>query len=543
MSGIFRLAKDVEGRLSLEEPTDCRRFSACFMEHLRNDSFPERCVLAGHFDFDFDIAERLRSQGFIILVLLRNPYTNLQALYQQAQTKMGLPSCKECMAVKNMALEGDEMVEFASKHFGSHLRALGEWLAYPHSLSLNVEYFDIAPDDISKLILNLQSDDTSSPRRLVGNKETVNNWAHMEAYRLPMRLVGEVNKVLPQSYWGQGYKIRSENLGDELNSVMRGFSEYIDSYSEKKHVFIVGNGKSGTTWLHLAFFSHPNVAALAERRLYEHPDNNVGLFDQWLDKTKQASWFESSSFGKRFPEKKSIFAELQRVVSDYLAYRDLSMVIGEDGLNRNTPVTHVSEKIALTNGADASAVMQSLAETYPDASIVHIVRDPRDVAISTLFHVNRERTANSSVIPWMSRVVDGSKDNIGIRDRIRFSAFCKSKASAWASVVGAFHTNGQRMFGDSYEVLRYEDLLANPRDSLYRVFSSVQLDASDENIERVVQQTSFQKITKGRKAGQQDSSSFYRKGVAGDWKNYLADSEWQASFSSCLTLMSEFGYL
>ena len=46
-----------------------------------------------------------------------------------------------------------------------------------------------------------------------------------------------------------------------------------------------------------------------------------------------------------------------------------------------------------------------------------------------------------------------------------------------------------------------------------------QVFVSEAPIERIVEANSFQNLSKGRAQGQESGRSFFRKGVAGDWRN------------------------
>jgi hypothetical protein len=71
--------------------------------------------------------------------------------------------------------------------------------------------------------------------------------------------------------------------------------------------------------------------------------------------------------------------------------------------------------------------------------------------------------------------------------------------------------------------IRYEELLDEPEVSLARIARLFELDASTETIEWIVAATSFNRLSGGRTTGQEAKASFFRKGVAGDWKNSFTD--------------------
>ena len=69
--------------------------------------------------------------------------------------------------------------------------------------------------------------------------------------------------------------------------------------------------------------------------------------------------------------------------------------------------------------------------------------------------------------------------------------------------------------------LRYEDLLTEPVDTLKRAIEHITGESAEmARIERAVEHFSMAKDT-GRKPGEEARTSFIRKGIAGDWKNYF----------------------
>jgi lipopolysaccharide transport system ATP-binding protein len=68
---------------------------------------------------------------------------------------------------------------------------------------------------------------------------------------------------------------------------------------------------------------------------------------------------------------------------------------------------------------------------------------------------------------------------------------------------------------------KYEDLLVDTPGTLRNWFEFLGLNASNDLIMDIVDKTSFSRLTKGRKPGEEDVTNHFRKGVAGDWKQYF----------------------
>ncbi len=66
--------------------------------------------------------------------------------------------------------------------------------------------------------------------------------------------------------------------------------------------------------------------------------------------------------------------------------------------------------------------------------------------------------------------------------------------------------------------VKYEDLLADTHAEMARIFKHLRIKPNPGEIERIVANSTFENMT-GRKPGEEDTTSHFRKGIAGDWKN------------------------
>jgi lipopolysaccharide transport system ATP-binding protein len=71
---------------------------------------------------------------------------------------------------------------------------------------------------------------------------------------------------------------------------------------------------------------------------------------------------------------------------------------------------------------------------------------------------------------------------------------------------------------------RYEDLIENDLEMLREVLiEHCQLDVPAERFTEVVLANRFERITGGRRLGQEDVNAHERQGAPGDWRNYFTD--------------------
>ena len=68
------------------------------------------------------------------------------------------------------------------------------------------------------------------------------------------------------------------------------------------------------------------------------------------------------------------------------------------------------------------------------------------------------------------------------------------------------------------------------------------VDTDERLVEHCVSSASFEKLSRGRQRGQEDTSSFYRKGVAGDWNNYFTERDKQIYKEEAGELLIRLGY-
>jgi hypothetical protein len=107
---------------------------------------------------------------------------------------------------------------------------------------------------------------------------------------------------------------------------------------------------------------------------------------------------------------------------------------------------------------------------------------------------------------------------------------------------GRAQEDGPRLFGDRYLEVRYEDLQADAVREARAVFAFLGADAGEEVARRCTERVSFERWTRGRERGQEDSAAFLRKGVAGDWRNVFTPRDKEIFKQMSGDLLVELGY-
>ena len=261
----------------------------------------------------------------------------------------------------------------------------------------------------------------------------------------------------------------------------------VQAVLERQLFFVAGQGKSGTTWLELILNAHPDVCCHGEGHFADKllPDLNeaINRYNGYL-KHNNALFEELRDY-----------RGLSRDHAWHIGRITMALLLGQqcDGelpaaIGERTPAN-------LAN-------LQLLHQMFPEAKLLHITRDPRDVAVSMWFHglrINPEQAKKEYVSP----------DELALK-----------LTDGWLQL-----NNTTQKFARScpaqYLEVKYELLHHDFAGAVRPLLTALGVDASDGTIEKCRDQSSFKKLSGGREQGDENRQSHFRKGVVGDWKNHL----------------------
>jgi LPS sulfotransferase NodH len=189
-------------------------------------------------------------------------------------------------------------------------------------------------------------------------------------------------------------------------------------------VVIVGCGRSGTTWLEEMWLSHPDVGGLSGH-------------ESWLFHQTRHLWRE---FGRQDEPGLSAWLDRDAFVRAIRRYCDGVFAAAAD---RHAPgCRFFVEKTPVH-----SERLAEIAASYPDAWVVHLLRDGRDVARSI------------SQVPFFNMPDPGDA------------------AAVWARVVTTVHADAAAV--PRFREVRYEALVADPVGVMTELAEWVGLDVDD----------------------------------------------------------------
>ncbi|MEM7330671.1 MAG: sulfotransferase domain-containing protein [Chloroflexota bacterium] len=146
-----------------------------------------------------------------------------------------------------------------------------------------------------------------------------------------------------------------------------------------------------------------------------------------------------------------------------------------------------------------------------------MIRDPRDQLISRMFHVKRstkhtwhERIQEMTLDELLMLCIEGREDLPGTDSMINLT-------------LGWLNSNSGALF------MRYEELLGDPVPNFAKVLRHIGIEKNVESLaDVIVERNRFERLSmgkriweNGRKPGQENNNSHFRKGITGDWKNYM----------------------
>lgn len=292
-----------------------------------------------------------------------------------------------------------------------------------------------------------------------------------------------------------------------------------------KFFFVTGAHKSGTSWTYWILTSHPEVYCTDEA-YFVGRDFSV---DCWLNEAGLLSWVESPdarvNWTKDLDNKVAIAAAKRGMVE---AIMKLKARPGARLIGDKTPAKYMEH-------------VEKLHEIFPDAKLVHIIRDGRDVAVSSMFHHFRapdrwafesDEQMNKAIAYWLRK--EGDPVPLFTKPGLWAAAY------EWSLCAGK-RVEARKLYGDSYIEIRYEDMLKEPHAVMTRVFKALEVDSTPQTVNDCVERNQFEYLT-GRKPGEESRSAFIRKGVAGDWRNYFSEEDKRTFKNVAGRWLIELGY-
>ena len=276
----------------------------------------------------------------------------------------------------------------------------------------------------------------------------------------------------------------------------------VRQFFPREKFFIFGHARSGTTLLMRLARLHPEVHCDYQAHFFTRQP----LLKSLVNTPEAEEWLTRKS--NRWNQGRDLSPLVLRAAADLIlergAAREGKMIVGD-----KSPSSTIHGQS-----------VRDLQAVYPDAKLIYIVRDGRDVLISERF---RNFVEESKFLKSEDRriIEDLRKDQAAFTNGTRSiftEAFIRRVAKGWATNLEEIETEARRLFGDRYIGVRYEDLLSQPFEEMSKLWKFLGVKKVTRSLEKDIQaEMSSNPDEEWQAQRNGDIASFLPKGQAGNW--------------------------
>ena len=276
----------------------------------------------------------------------------------------------------------------------------------------------------------------------------------------------------------------------------------IRQFFPREKFFIFGHARSGTTLLMRLVRLHPDVHCNYQAHFFTRQP----LLKSLVDTPEVEEWLKRKS--NRWNQGHDLSPVVLRAAADFIMERDAvregKMIVGD-----KSPSSTIHGQ-----------AVRDLHAIYPDAKLIYIVRDGRDVLISERF---RNLVEESKFLkPEDKRIVEElRKDQSQFMNGTR-SIFTESVirrvAAGWMKNLQETEDEGRRLFGENYWSLRYEDLLTHPLREMRNLWTFLGVQTDHSLDKAIFDEMASNPDEEWQTRRNEDIASFLPKGHAGNWR-------------------------
>lgn len=228
---------------------------------------------------------------------------------------------------------------------------------------------------------------------------------------------------------------------------------WIQAKFSRPKFFVFGHPRSGTTLLARLIRVHPDVHCDWQGHFF----SNLNDLMQQIITPGLASWMGRRS--NHWTYDKDLAYPMLRVLCDYLLEREADQV-GKSIVGDKTP------------SAFGGIAVERLARVYPDAHLIYILRDGRDVVVSRRIQafIDYPEGLSRQDRRIMARLRKGEGHASNERESIFTQRWLEREARSWSRGVLSSIEKGHELFRDRFLTLRYEDLLEDPVAQMHQIW-------------------------------------------------------------------------
>ena len=305
----------------------------------------------------------------------------------------------------------------------------------------------------------------------------------------------------------------------------------IKYYFPSDKFFILGHSRSGNTLLMRLVRLHPEVHANYQATFFSRPPGLTSL----VDSLEIEEWLTRGT--NHWNRGHDLSPVVLRAAADFIMENDAR----HSGLTK-----HIIGDKSPTTVTHGQAV-RDMFRYYPDARMVYIVRDGRDVMVSDRF---RNFIEEKFLRRGDERIIAGLKANPSLFTSGEHSIFTdiwlrdtNQGVPSWVSNLKESDAEGKRLYGDRYLPIRYEDILANPFDEMKKVWLFLGVKNVDPALEKTISDEIADNHDKNWQAQRnQFIAPLLPKGRPGNWRSFFTNRDREIFKEIAGDLLIKWGY-
>jgi hypothetical protein len=318
------------------------------------------------------------------------------------------------------------------------------------------------------------------------------------------------------------------NLRTDIPAISPEEVAEIKTFFPADKFFIYGHARSGTTLLARLVRLHPDVHCNYQAHFF----TRAPLLQALVADQEVGAWLSRRS--NRWNHGRDLSPVVLRAAADYIMERE-ARPLGKRIVGDKSPSS-------LLDG-EAVGLMHNI---YPDGSLVFIVRDGRDTALSHRFQAFIDNPQSLSAEDASIRQAFAADPEPFLKGQ--HSVFSERgirlAAQGWVRNLAETDRAGRDLYGERYFSLRYEDLLADPCSAMSRLW--VFLGAGGQGagkLEAAIRdEMGHNPDADWQQQKAQEIASPLQKGRQGSWREMFTGRDRQIFQEVAGQTLAEWGY-
>src|SRR5258706_697531 len=284
----------------------------------------------------------------------------------------------------------------------------------------------------------------------------------------------------------------------------------IKQFFPRQKFFIFGHARSGTTLLMRLLRLHSEVHCNYQAHFFTRQP----LLKSLVNTPEAEEWLTRKS--NRWNQGSDLSPLVLRAAADIIMERDAAregkMIVGD-----KSPSSTIHGQ-----------AVRDMHAVYPDAKLIYIVRDGRDVLISERFRnfVEESKFLSTEDKRIISDLKLDSTPFTDGRRSIFTEGVIRRVAKGWTANLKETEEEGRRLFRKNYFGLRYEDLLNDPFKEMTRLWKFLGVKKIDKSLEKKIKAEMSSNPDEEWQAKRNEGiASFLPKGHARNWERIFTPSD------------------